>query len=242
MNRYLFLLFVLFSSSVFAQHVPTFEEVISLRSIGSVTLSADGKHVMYTVQTTDWNENRFDTEIWLSKNGGPPFQLTNTSKGSSSGAEFSPDGKWIAFLADRGSKTQIQVINIEGGEARTVTNEEESISSFEWHPSGQSFIFLKSEREDKIKREQEKRYGGFEADDKEFTLSHLWQINFNPDLRDPSELPCYEKTDSLKVKAGCIELPKAKRLTNGNFTVTSFRVSPDGKAVAFGHQPDPGRD
>ncbi|MBP9924452.1 MAG: S9 family peptidase [Cyclobacteriaceae bacterium] len=239
MNRYLFLLFVLFSSSVFAQHVPTFEEVISLRSIGSVTLSADGKHVMYTVQTTDWNENRFDTEIWLSKNGGPPFQLTNTSKGSSSGAEFSPDGKWIAFLADRGSKTQIQVINIEGGEARTVTNEEESISSFEWHPSGQSFIFLKSEREDKIKREQEKRYGGFEADDKEFTLSHLWQINFNPDLRDPSELPCYEKTDSLKVKAGCIELPKAKRLTNGNFTVTSFRVSPDGKAVAFGHQPDP---
>jgi dipeptidyl aminopeptidase/acylaminoacyl peptidase len=239
MNRYLFLLFVLFSSSVFAQHVPTFEEVISLRSIGSVTLSADGKHVMYTVQTTDWNENRFDTEIWLSKNGGPPFQLTNTSKGSSSGAEFSPDGKWIAFLADRGRKTQIQVINIEGGEARTVTNEEESISSFEWHPSGQSFIFLKSEREDKIKMEQEKRYGGFEADDKEFTLSHLWQIDFNPDQRDPSELPCYEKTDSLKVKAGCIELPKAKRLTNGNFTVTSFRVSPDGKAVAFGHQPDP---
>ncbi|MBK7649825.1 MAG: S9 family peptidase [Flammeovirgaceae bacterium] len=239
MNRYLFLLFVLFSSSVFAQHVPTFEEVISLRSIGSVTLSADGKHVMYTVQTTDWNENRFDTEIWLSKNGGPPFQLTNTSKGSSSGAEFSPDGKWIAFLADRGRKTQIQVINIEGGEARTVTNEEESISSFEWHPSGQSFIFLKPEKEDKIKMEQEKRYGGFEADDKEFTLSHLWQIDFNPDQRDPSELPCYEKTDSLKVKAGCIELPKAKRLTNGNFTVTSFRVSPDGKAVAFGHQPDP---
>ena len=239
MNRYLFLLFVLFSSSVFAQHVPTFEEVISLRSIGSVTLSADGKHVMYTVQTTDWNENRFDTEIWLSKNGGPPFQLTNTSKGSSSGAEFSPDGKWIAFLADRGSKTQIQVINIEGGEARTVTNEEESISSFEWHPSGQSFIFLKPEKEDKIKREQEKRYGGFEADDKEFTLSHLWQIDFNPDQRDPSELPCYEKTDSLKVKAGCIEWPKAKRLTTGNFTVTSFSVSPDGKSVAFGHQPDP---
>lgn len=239
MNRYLFLLLILFASPVFGQHVPTFEEVISLSSIGSVTLSADGKHVMYTVQTTDWNENRFDTEIWLSKNGGPPFQLTNTSKGSSSGAEFSPDGKWIAFLADRGSKTQIQVINIEGGEARTVTNEEESISSFEWHPSGQSFIFLKPEKEDKIKREQEKRYGGFEADDKEFTLSHLWQIDFNPDQRDPSELPCYEKIDSLKVKAGCIEWPKAKRLTTGNFTVTSFSVSPDGKSVAFGHQPDP---
>ncbi|MDZ7647743.1 MAG: hypothetical protein U5K54_11495 [Cytophagales bacterium] len=120
-----------------------------------------------------------------------------------------------------------------------VTQEEEGISSFDWHPSGQSFIFLKSEKEDKIKREREKRYGGFEADDKEFTLSHLWQIDFNPDLPDPSELPCYEKTDSLKVKAGCIEWPKAKRLTDGKFTVTSFRVSPDGKSVAFGHQPNP---
>jgi dipeptidyl aminopeptidase/acylaminoacyl peptidase len=239
MNRYLFLLLVLFTSSAIAQHVPTFEEVISLRSIGSVTLSDDGKHIIYTVQTTDWNENRFDTEIWLSKNGSQPFQLTNTTKGSSSGAEFSPDGKWIAFLADRGNKNQIQVINIEGGEARTITHEEESISNFEWHPSGQSFIFLKSEKEDKIKREQEKRYGGFEADDKEFTLSHLWQIDFNPDLPDPSELPCYEKTDSLKVKARCIEWPKARRLTDGKFTVTSFRVSPDGKSVAFGHQPNP---
>ncbi|MBK8289929.1 MAG: S9 family peptidase [Flammeovirgaceae bacterium] len=239
MKLYLFLLLVLFSSPVFAQHVPTFEEVISLRSIGSVTLSDDGKHIIYTVQTTDWNENRFDTEIWLSKNGSQPFQLTNTTKGSSSGAEFSPDGKWIAFLADRGNKNQIQIINMDGGEARTVTHEEESISNFEWHPSGQSFIFLKSEKEDKIKREQEKRYGGFEADDKEFTLSHLWQIDFNPDLPDPSELPCYEKTDSLKVKAGCIEWPKARRLTDGKFTVTSFRVSPDGKSVAFGHQPNP---
>ncbi|MDZ7647744.1 MAG: hypothetical protein U5K54_11500 [Cytophagales bacterium] len=119
MNRYLFLLLVLFTSSVVAQHVPTFEEVISLRSIGSVTLSDDGKHIIYTVQTTDWNENRFDTEIWLSKNGGHPFQLTNTHKGSSSGAEFSPDGKWIAFLADRGNKNQIQIINMDGGEART---------------------------------------------------------------------------------------------------------------------------
>lgn len=239
MNRYLFPLFIICASTAFSQHVPTFEEVISLRSVGSVKLSADGKHVLYTVQTADWNENRFDTEIWLSKNGGSPLPLTNTVKGNSSGGEFSPDGKWIAFLADRGSKTQIYIINIEGGEARPVTDEDESISSFEWHSSGNSFIFLKPEKEEKRKKEQEKRYGGFEADDSEFTRSHLWQINFNPTLPDLSELPCYEKTDSLKVKAGCLEWPKAKRITKGDFTVTSFRVSPDGKYVAFGHQPDP---
>lgn len=239
MNRMLFLLFVIISGHAVAQHVPTFEEVISLRSVGGVTISADGKNVAYTVQATDWNDNRFDSEIWLSKNGAKPFQLTNTAKGSSTSPTFSPSGEWIAFLADRGNKNQIYIMNIAGGEAKAVTNEEEGVSSFEWHPSGTKFIILKSEPEAKNKKEQEKRYGGFEADDKEYTLSHLWQVDFNPNLPDPSELPCYEKADSLKVKAGCIELPKAKRITEGKFTVTSYIVSPDGTKVAFSHQPNP---
>ena len=134
MNRPLSLLFVFVCSLAVAQRVPTFEEVISLRSIGGVTLSADGNHIAYTVQTTDWNDNRFDTEIWLSKNAQKPFQLTSTSKNSSTSPAFSPDGNWIAFLADRGNKNQIHVMRLEGGEARAVTKEEEGISSFEWHP------------------------------------------------------------------------------------------------------------
>lgn len=239
MKRILILLFAFSAIQNFAQRVPTFEEVISLRSVGGVTLSADGKHVAYTVQTTDWNDNRFDTEIWLSKNGSPPFQLTNTTKNSSTNPAFSPDGQWIAFVADRGNKNQIYVMRLEGGEARVVTNEEEGVSAFEWHPSGNSIIFLKAEKEDKSKKEREKRYGGFEADDKEFTLSHLWQVDFVPDMIDPSERPCYETLDSLKVKSGCIELPKAQRITEGKFTVTSFITSPDGNKIAFSHQPNP---
>ncbi|MCK6691072.1 MAG: S9 family peptidase [Thermoanaerobaculia bacterium] len=223
----------------FAQHVPSFEEVISLRSAGNAAISPDGKNVAFTVQTADWNENRFDTEIWLSKEGNQPFQLTYTPKNSSTNPAFSPDGQWIAFLADRGDKNQIFVLRLDGGEARPVTKEEEGISSFEWHPSGDKFVFLKPEKEDKNKKEREKRYGAFETDDKEFTLSHLWEVDFKQGFPDPSERPCHETTDSLKAKAGCIEWPKARRLTDGKFTVGSFAVSPDGKKVAFSHQPDP---
>lgn len=239
MKRFLVFLFAFIAIQSFAQRVPSFEEVISLRSVGGVTLSADGKHIAYTVQTTDWNENRFDTEIWLSKNGSTPFQLTNTAKNSSINPAFSPDGQWIAFVSDRGNKNQVYVMRLEGGEAKAVTKEEEGISAFEWHPSGNSIIFLKAEKEDKSKKEREKRYGGFEADDKEFTLSHLWQVDFKPDMLDPSERPCYETLDSLKVKSGCIELPKAQRITEGKFTITSFITSPDGNKIAFSHQPNP---
>jgi dipeptidyl aminopeptidase/acylaminoacyl peptidase len=225
--------------TVLAQQVPSFEQVIALRNAGFVALSPDGKHVAYTVQTTDWTDNRYDTEIWLSKNGQKSFPLTNTPKGSSTNPEWSPDGRWIAFLADRGNKSQIHVINTEGGEAAPVTNEEESISGFEWHPSGTKFIFLKPEKADKRKKEVEKRYGAFETDDKDFSLSHLWQIDFDPGKPFPSEMPCHETVDSLKVKAGCIVWPKAQQLTEGKFTVTSFSISPDGKKVAFSHQPNP---
>ncbi len=238
MKKFLFSYLVLLPIIGFSQSLPTFEEVISLRSVGGVTLSADGKNVTFTIQTTDWLENRYDNEIWLSKNGGKPFQVTNTSKGSSNSPAFSPDGNWIAFLADRGNKTQIHVMRMDGGEARVVTKEEEGISSFEWHPSGTKFILQKVD-EDKTKKDRETRYGAYETDDHDFRLSHLWQVDFKPEMLDPSETPCYETVDSLRVRAGCAELPKAQRLTEGKFTVTSFITSPDGTKVAFTHQPDP---
>ena len=233
------LLLYLVVTAANAQHVPTFEEVISLRDVNGITISNDGRNVAITIQTTDWNENRYDTEVWLSKDGKTPFQLTNNPRNGSNAASFSPDGQWIAFLSDRGNKNQIHVIRTDGGEARAVTKEEEGVTAYEWHPSGRSFIFVKPEKEDKNKKEREKRYGGFEADDREFTLSHIWQVEFKPELPDPSERPCYESTDSLKMKAGCLELPKAKRLTEGKFTVNNFLVAPDGTKVAFTQQPDP---
>jgi len=232
-------IFILSFFNVDAQHVPSFEDQISLHSVGGVQLAPDGKTVAFTVQTTDWNDNRYDTEIWLARGNEKPFQLTNNPKNSSTGPLFSPDGKWISFLSDRGNKTQIYAMRVEGGEPRAMTKEEEGVSFYEWHPDGKRFVFVKSEKEDKNKKDREKRYGGFEADDKEFTLSHLWQIEFNPDLPDPSEMPCYETVDSLKIKAGCIDWPKAKRLTEGKFTVTGFSVSPDGNKIGFTHQPDP---
>ena len=222
-----------------AQNVPSFEQVISLRNAGFVTISPDGTDIAYTVQTTDWVDNRYDTEIWLSKDGKKPFQLTNNPKGSSTSPAWSPDGKWISFLSDRGNKNQIYVISVDGGEARPVTAEEESISRFIWLPSGEKIVFLKPEKADKDKKEMEKKYGLFSADDADFTLSHLWQISFDPFGPVPSEVPCYETIDSLNVAAGCIVLPKPERLTDGKFTVTSFLVSPDGSKIAFGRQPDP---
>ena len=82
MKRSLFLL-LLVSHCAFSQQVPTFEQVISLRSVGNVVLSPDGKSAVYTVQTTDWDNNRYDTELWMWREGSEPFQLTNNVRNNS---------------------------------------------------------------------------------------------------------------------------------------------------------------
>jgi dipeptidyl aminopeptidase/acylaminoacyl peptidase len=221
------------------QKTPSFEEVISLRNAGEVVISPDGEMIAYTVQTADWNENRFDTEIWLARNNGEPFQLTNNPKNSSTSPVFSPDGKWLTFLSDRGSKVQVYALRLSGGEAFSITDEEESISAFQWHPDGKRLFLLKSEKETESIKERKKRYGAYEIDDKDFVMSHIWEIDFDAKFPNPSEMPCYEKSDSLKASANCIEKPKSSRLTSGDFTVTSFEVSPNGKLLAINHQPDP---
>src|SRR6187399_2372204 len=160
MKRFLLPAILAASFSLPAQRVPSFEEVISLRAINGVVISPDGRSVLILQQSTDWNDNRNDVEIWLSKDGKAPFQLTFNPKNSSTSPAFSPDGQWIAFLSDRGNKNQIYVMRTDGGEARAVTKEEEGVSSFEWHPSGASFIILKPEKEDKNKKDREKRFGG----------------------------------------------------------------------------------
>ena len=92
----------------------SFEQVIALRNAGTPILSPDGQHILYTVTSTDWKENGYDTEIWLARNGEEPFQLTRSSKSSSTSPKWSPDGKWIAFSSSRNDKNQIFVIRPNG--------------------------------------------------------------------------------------------------------------------------------
>lgn len=236
-KTFLFLLFL--SNFTFAQKNSSikFEDFISLRSVGNPMISPDGKHVVFSVTSTDWKENSFDTELWLSKNNETPFQLTRTNKGSSSSAKWSPDSKWISFLADRGDKNQIFVIRADGGEAQAITKEEEGINAYQWSPDGKKLAILMNEKESKSQKSKKERYGGFEFDDEEYKLLHLWLVDFSADMfPSPNEKPCYDSKDSTKP---CISLPKPTQLTKGDFTVTNFEWSPDGSKIAFSHQPNP---
>ena len=69
----------------------SFEKWLSLSQVGTVVLSPNGVNIAYTVTSTDWKDNSYDAEIWVSRGTQPPFQLTHNPKGSSTSPKWSPD-------------------------------------------------------------------------------------------------------------------------------------------------------
>ena len=197
---------------------PAFKDVLSLKSVGSPVISPCGKHILFTVDQPDWEKNKYDTEIWLSQDGTAPFQLTQTTDESSDSPSWSPDGRQIAFLANRDGKSrQIYLISPGGGEAFKLTDHKEDVNSYEWSPSGRQIAFTSTEPQSKEMKSREKQYGKFQVEDAESRMTHLWLVSVEPG-----------------------KTPEAKRLTSGmDFTVDGFAWSPDGKKIAFAHRPDP---
>jgi dipeptidyl aminopeptidase/acylaminoacyl peptidase len=238
---------------------PSFEEVIRLREPGRLALSPDGSTVAFEVRTADFEANRLDREIWLARPGEEPFQLTRTAGGDSRSPRWSPDGRWLAFVADRGDGRQIHLIRAAGGEAQALTSVKEGVDDFRWSPDGRTIAFSREEPAAAAEKRKE-RYGDFAVEDAEYRQSHLWLVEVKPDpWPSPPEAPCggqkedgekdgeegtaeQEGAESGKASAAapCARLPEPRRLTAGAFTVESFRWSPDGGRIAFAFLRDDG--
>jgi dipeptidyl aminopeptidase/acylaminoacyl peptidase len=194
--------------------VPTIDQNLSLRAAAGTQISPDGKRVAYEVSKTNWEENAFETEIWIANVAEPhaPLLLTGGKK-SSSGPQWSPDGRQLAFISDREGKKQVYVIYPEGGEARQVSKSETAVAVVRWMPDGKSLIYSAPDAESKDMKARKEKYGEFDIVKAEYTMNNLW----------------VQPLDGT-----------ARQLTTGkDFSVTGFSVSPDGTKVAFSAPVDP---
>jgi len=215
---------------------PTFEQVLSLKSPGSVQLSPGGNHVLYSVSSTEWSENRYDSELWLSKNGASPFPLTHNSDGSSGGGVWSDDGKWILFTRNVDGDNSIFVISPEGGEAFPLSYIDKSVQSFALSPDGKTLAFLAEQDQPDDQKTMEERYGEFAEDETDYLLSRLYTVEFNPDFARSHQHPAQQDTTYALYP----EAPEVvAHLEDVDFTITDISWSPSGELIAIDYQPNP---
>lgn len=225
---------------------PSFREVIGLSEVDAAAISPSGLAVAYQVQSTDWEENRFDSEIWLARRGSPTVQLTRTEDGSSRDARWSPDGRWIAFLADRGDDgaSQLYAIRPDGGEAQPLTAVEGGVEAFRWGPYGLQLAVALEEPVSERMQRREERYGEWHVEGEGYRMTHLWRLDLRKALRTEGGVmrPADTAAASRPVagtSGGTGDAP-LRRLTGGDdFTVGSFAFGPRGERLAFDHRPDP---
>ncbi|MDP8981737.1 MAG: S9 family peptidase [Acidobacteriota bacterium] len=210
-------------ASTLAAQVPTIDQSLSMKTPGGARISPDGRYVAYTVQQANWEENSFDSQIWIALPAtGVRYQLTSGKK-SSQNPRWSPDSKRLAFASDRDGKQQIYVIAPNGGEAAQLTGEENGVNNFDWSPDGTTIAFTSTGPDSKPRKDRKEKYGDFEIIQGDYTMVHLWIV------KAPSEIPTDPKAR-----------PKPEALTEGDkFSVSSFDWSPDGKRIAFSATRDP---
>ncbi len=80
--------------------VPSIDQALEAQTASAPALSPDGQRVVYEVSRTNWKANAFERDLWIADRSGNTHLLTSQVK-SSSGAKWSPDGRWVAFASDR---------------------------------------------------------------------------------------------------------------------------------------------
>jgi dipeptidyl aminopeptidase/acylaminoacyl peptidase len=210
---------------------PTIDQSLETFNVSSPEISPDGRRVIYEQTRTNWENNSFDTELWIANADRNERHPLTVRAGSSSGAQWSPDGKSIAFLSDRpaalkdspAGKRQIYVMPADGGDAQQVTKMEEGVNGFEWAPDSKRVAFTAESAEPKSMKDRKEYFGNYHVIHADYQMTHLWLV----------EIP---QPDS----AGRIAKPaEPKQLTQDEFSVGSFSFSPDGTRIAFSATRDP---
>jgi dipeptidyl aminopeptidase/acylaminoacyl peptidase len=136
------------------------QDLVRLDRISEVAVAPDGRHVAYTLRTTDMDANKGRTAIWIldvHKRNAVPVRLTDIAA-NASGAAWSADGGFVYYLSNRSGSNQVWRTawehppapspdsrrtaprNLPGEEGRQITNLPLDVGSFRLSPQSDRLL------------------------------------------------------------------------------------------------------
>ncbi len=208
-------------SPAFAAERLTLEDLDRMADVSEPVFSPDGEYIAYSVTTTNVEEDDSQTDLWRVRwDGTDRHPLTHTTDASEWAPAWSADGKWLAFLADRGgddATTQVWIMPVFGGEARKLTNFGEGVEDFVWSPDGARLAVIASD----LKRPEGEKAP---KNDPPIVTS---RYSFK------SDGPGYLSNRRSHLYLFDLATAKAVALTSGDHDEGAPSWSPDGKLIAY---------
>ena len=210
-------------------------------------LSPDGRLAVVTLKTGAPRQDGYRTALWgVPTDGGEPRRLTIGAKHDLH-ARFSPDGRTLAFLSDRRTVveeepdrpsdpaeredgTQIHLLELDGGEARRLTDLPRGAGDFAWSPDGRSLVVVSSSLAATHADDARKRGKAAKRDPgspPESDIRFIDRLNYMLN----GEGFTYDRIDHLWIVD--TETGAARRLTDGPTPEFGPAWSPDGRRIAF---------
>jgi dipeptidyl aminopeptidase/acylaminoacyl peptidase len=205
----------------------TFDDIMSLRSLGAVEIAPDGHAVVFSVSAWDRAGGTAGSapvsrsHLWVvPAAGGPPRQITFGERGEGR-PQWSPDGRTIAFAAarsesgsDERARAQIWLLPIEaGGEAQQLTHAQNGVSGYAWSPDGRRIAYVTTDSASGAEEAKRRRHDDAEVYESDSRRAHVWVID--------------------------VATREATEVAHGDFTLSGLAVptepswSPDGTRIAF---------
>ncbi len=220
----LIILFLL-SSEVNSQETKrpfSVDDFIKLKMVLDPQISPDGKWIAFTVTENDLKKDKTETQIWMiPSQGGEAMPMT--AKGySASQPRWSPDNRYISFLAAKTEEEKIQVwtLNRLGGEAEQLTKIKQGVSGHEWSPDGKKILLsIRDPKPEELTEDKE--------DVKKAKPIVVDRLQFKRDVE--GYLNRY-RTHLYTITPGDTA---AIQITSGDYDDTDPEWSPNGKSIAF---------